>query len=89
MSHLSKRIAAASLGLVFFAGTAVTTELVPINRTLDGEAFMEQLDGLGFDVIPVDFIDVSMFGGALHCSTVDVEREGDMKDYFPNQIPGF
>jgi glycine amidinotransferase len=52
-------------------------------------AFMEQLDGLGFDVIPVPFIDVSMFGGALHCATVDVEREGDMEDYFPKQIPGF
>jgi glycine amidinotransferase len=53
------------------------------------KAFMEQLDGLGFDVIPVPFIDVSMFGGALHCATLDVEREGDMEDYFPKQIPGF
>jgi len=53
------------------------------------KAFMEQLDGLGFDVVPVDFIDVSMFGGALHCATLDVEREGDMVDYFPKQIPGF
>jgi glycine amidinotransferase len=52
-------------------------------------AFMEQLDGLGFDVIPVPFIDVSMFGGALHCATVDVERDGDLEDYFPKQIPGF
>ena len=46
-------------------------------------AFMDQLDGLGFDVVPVDFIDVSMFGGALHCATLDIEREGDMEDYFP------
>ncbi len=52
-------------------------------------ALQEQLDGLGFDVIPVPFIDVSMFGGALHCATLDVEREGDMEDYFPTQIPGF
>ena len=52
-------------------------------------AFMEQLDGLGFDVIPVPFIDVSMFGGALHCATLDIERDGDMEDYFPKQIPGF
>jgi glycine amidinotransferase len=51
--------------------------------------FAEQLDGLGFDVIPVDFIDVSMFGGALHCATLDVERDGAMEDYFPKQIPGF
>jgi len=52
-------------------------------------AFMEQLDGLGFDVVPVPFIDVSMFGGALHCATLDVERDGEMEDYFPKQIPGF
>jgi glycine amidinotransferase len=52
-------------------------------------AFMDQLDGLGLDVIPVDFIDVSMFGGAFHCATVDIEREGSIEDYFPNQIPGF
>ena len=51
--------------------------------------FAEQLDGLGFDVIPVDFIDVSMFGGALHCATLDVERDGVLEDYFPKQIPGF
>jgi glycine amidinotransferase len=30
-----------------------------------------------------------MFGGGLHCSTVDIHREGDMEDYFPKQIPGF
>jgi glycine amidinotransferase len=52
-------------------------------------AFQEQLDGLGFDVISVPFIDVSMFGGALHCATLDIEREGEMEDYFPKQIPGF
>lgn len=51
--------------------------------------YMEQLSGLGFDVIPVPFLDVSMFGGGLHCSTVDITREGDMEDYFPKQIPGF
>lgn len=44
MSHLSKRIAAVSLCLVLSAGTAVTTELVPVSRTIDGEAFMEQLN---------------------------------------------
>ena len=50
---------------------------------------MEQLDGYGFDVIPVDFDDVSPFGGGLHCSTVDVYREGECKDYFPKQIAGY
>ena len=24
--------------------------------------------------------------GELHCATVDVNREGDCKDYFPKQI---
>lgn len=50
---------------------------------------MEQLDGFGLEVVPVDFYDVSPFGGGLHCATVDIYREGDCEDYFPKQIPGF
>jgi glycine amidinotransferase len=50
---------------------------------------MEQMDGLGFEVIPVEFFEVSPFGGGLHCATTDVYREGDCQDYFPKQIPGF
>jgi len=51
--------------------------------------YMEQLDKLGFEVIPVPFADVYAFGGGLHCATVDVYREGNCEDYFPNQIEGF
>ena len=50
---------------------------------------MEQFDKLGFEVIPVPFIDVSAFGGGLHCATADVYREGSCEDYFPKQIEGF
>jgi glycine amidinotransferase len=46
---------------------------------------MEQLDKLGFEVIPVPFRDAYAFGGGLHCATGDVYREGDCQDYFPNQ----
>jgi glycine amidinotransferase len=53
------------------------------------KAQMEQLDKLGFEVIPVPFWDVSAFGGGLHCATADVYREGKCEDYFPNQIEGF
>lgn len=49
----------------------------------------EQLEGLGLEVIPVDFFEVSPFGGGLHCATVEIYREGDCEDYFPNQIEGF
>jgi glycine amidinotransferase len=52
-------------------------------------ALMEQLDGLGLGVVPVEFLEVSMFGGGLHCATLDIERDGGMEDYFPKQIPGF
>ncbi len=51
--------------------------------------YQEQLDKLGFEVIPVEFSDVFPFGGGLHCATVDVYREGDCEDYFPKQIEGF
>jgi glycine amidinotransferase len=40
-------------------------------------------------VVPVDFIEVSPFGGGLHCATVDIFREGDCEDYFPKQILGY
>ena len=45
----------------------------------------EQIDKLGFEVIPVPFRDAYPFGGALHCATTDVYREGSCEDYFPNQ----
>jgi glycine amidinotransferase len=51
--------------------------------------FMDQLDEIGFEVIPVEFFEVSPFGGGLHCSTLDIYREGECEDYFPKQIPGF
>ena len=52
-------------------------------------AQMEQLDKLGFAVIPVPFWDVAAFGGGLHCATADVYREGTCEDYFPKQVEGF
>lgn len=39
----------------------------------------------GFDVCPVPFRQVFEFGGSLHCSTWDVRRTGECKDYFPNR----
>ncbi len=50
---------------------------------------MEQLDKLGFEVIPVPFRDAYGFGGGLHCATADVFREGVCEDYFPKQVEGF
>ena len=52
-------------------------------------ATMEQLDKLGFEVVPVPFRDAYPFGGGLHCATTDVYREGDCEDYFPKQVEGF
>ena len=49
---------------------------------------MEQLDQLGFNVIPVAFRDAYPFGGGLHCATGDVLRDGDCEDYFPIQVEG-
>jgi glycine amidinotransferase len=46
---------------------------------------MEQLDGLGFNVIPVPFRDAYAFGGGLHCATTDIWREGSCDDLFPVQ----
>ncbi len=66
--------------------------LVLDNKTVCAEASeynqLEQLDSLGFEVIPIPFRNVYAFGGGLHCATADVHREGQCEDYFPNQIPG-
>ncbi|HEY82810.1 MAG TPA: serine/threonine protein kinase [Dehalococcoidia bacterium] len=52
-------------------------------------AYCEQLDKLGFEVIPIPYEKVIPFGGALHCTTLDIYREGKLEDYFPKQIPGY
>jgi glycine amidinotransferase len=52
-------------------------------------AQMEQLDKLGFEVIPVPLWETAAFGGGLHCATADVYREGTLEDYFPKQVPGY
>lgn len=46
---------------------------------------MEQFDKMGLEVVPIPFRDAYAFGGALHCATTDVYREGELEDYFPNQ----
>ena len=51
--------------------------------------FCEQFDKLGFEVLPITYDAVFRFGGMLHCTTLDVYREGDCEDYFPNQIAGY
>jgi len=52
-------------------------------------ALHEQLDKYGITPVPVPFGNVAPFGGALHCATCDITREGDMEDYFPKQIEGY
>jgi glycine amidinotransferase len=47
---------------------------------------MEQLNQLGFEVVPVPFRDAYAFGGGVHCATADVYREGACEDYFPVQL---
>lgn len=44
--------------------------------------FLEQ--EIGLDVIPVPFRQVFEFGGSLHCSTWDVRRNGEKKNFFEN-----
>jgi glycine amidinotransferase len=52
-------------------------------------AYINQLRDLGFDVIPVPYEKVVPLGGALHCTTLDVKRQGGLEDYFPNQVDGY
>lgn len=52
-------------------------------------AYCEQLEKLGFDVVPIPYEKVIPFGGALHCTTLDVYRESECVDYFPKQVKGY
>ena len=52
-------------------------------------AYCEQLDKLGFEVVPISYEKVIPFGGCLHCTTLDIYREGTLEDYFPKQIEGY
>lgn len=51
--------------------------------------FIEQLDKLGVEVIPIEFDQVFGFGGGLHCATLDVYREGKCENYFPKQVKDY
>ena len=48
----------------------------------------EQLDGLGFEVIPVPFRGAYAFGGGLHCATGDVFRPRRLRGLLPEAGPG-
>ena len=48
-------------------------------------AYMEQLNKMGIEVVPVPYDQVVPFGGSLHCTTLDIYRESEIGDYFPNQ----
>ena len=70
-----------SMNVLILDHSTVIVEASEVNQ-------IEQLDGLGFNVLPVEFRDAYPFGGGLHCATGDVLREGNCEDYFPKQIPG-
>ena len=70
-----------SMNVLILDHKTVCVEATEVNQ-------IEQLDGLGFEVIPIPFRYAYSFGGGLHCSTADVYREGVCEDYFPDQIPG-
>ena len=51
--------------------------------------YIDQLTKLGIEVVEIPYDQVVPFGGALHCTTLDVYREGSCEDYFPKQVPGY
>jgi glycine amidinotransferase len=46
------------------------------------EPTIHLLKSLGIKPVLVDFKDHYVFGGGLHCSTLDVRRRGELKSYF-------
>ena len=41
------------------------------------------LEDYSFNVIPIPFFKAYMYGGGFHCQTLDLERDGCKKSYFP------
>ncbi len=70
-----------SMNILIIDQKTVCVEATEINQ-------IEQLDSLGFEVIPIPFRHAYSFGGGLHCATADVQRDGSCEDYFAKQIPG-
>ena len=68
-----------------FSLQELTKSDTAIRKGIDNEPNADQIDKLGLEVVPIDLRDAYAFGGGLHCSTADVHREGELKDYFPNQ----
>ena len=48
------------------------------------ESIAHLLEDNGFTVLPISYRKVFEFGGSLHCSTWDIEREDSKVDLFPN-----
>ena len=44
----------------------------------------ELLSREGFEPIPVPLRSIAEFGGAFHCCTTDVRRQGPLESYFPH-----
>ncbi len=58
------------------------------NTVVSEENEIEQhqlFESLGFEVVKIPFRNVYMFGGGLHCTTWDIEREDSNEDFFPNR----
>jgi len=43
---------------------------------------MDSLKAHGLEVIPCAFEHFSPFGGAFHCATLDIRRQGQLESYF-------
>ena len=41
------------------------------------------LEDLGIDVITCPLRSINEYGGSIHCSTLDLKRDDECKDYFP------
>lgn len=48
----------------------------------NAELTIRALEKAGFTPIPVQLRHSELFGGGIHCSTVDIRRAEDMEDYF-------
>ena len=47
----------------------------------DALIVQEELDSHGFEVIPVQLRHCELFGGGIHCSTLDISRDDEFRDY--------
>jgi len=75
------------VGEVLLASSSISVNVLPIDEKRiivyeDMPKLIKTLERKGFTPIPIKFRHARIFGGGIHCATLDTIRDGKLEDYF-------